>query len=90
MLGGCYNSMVIGFILMMIYFICRRHPSPTSEMLEPLIQTAAAVGLSLDVTSSKALADSLDRAVVSWPLLGFTAFRKSKDAYLVFTILLKK
>lgn len=34
-------------------------------MLEPLLQTAAAVGLCLDVTSSKALADSLDRAVVS-------------------------
>lgn len=33
-------------------------------MLEPLIRTAAAVGLSLDVTSSKALAESLDRAVV--------------------------
>lgn len=33
-------------------------------MLEPLIRTAAAVGLSLDVTSSKALAESLDHAVV--------------------------
>ncbi|PIN23397.1 Exosomal 3'-5' exoribonuclease complex, subunit Rrp44/Dis3 [Handroanthus impetiginosus] len=43
--------------------LLRRHPSPTKEMLEPLIQTAAAVGLSLDVSSSKALADSLDRAV---------------------------
>ncbi|RWW33353.1 hypothetical protein BHE74_00000681 [Ensete ventricosum] len=40
-----------------------RHPSPTKEMLEPLLQTAAAVGLDLDVSSSKALADSLDRAV---------------------------
>ncbi|XP_042040282.1 exosome complex exonuclease RRP44 homolog A-like [Salvia splendens] len=43
--------------------LLRRHPTPTNEMLEPLIQTAASVGLSLDVTSSKALADSLDRAV---------------------------
>ncbi|KAL0462391.1 UNVERIFIED_CONTAM: Exosome complex exonuclease RRP44A [Sesamum latifolium] len=43
--------------------LLRRHPSPTKEMLEPLIQTAAAVGLCLDVTSSKALADSLDQAV---------------------------
>ncbi|KAL6539255.1 Exosome complex exonuclease RRP44 A [Orobanche gracilis] len=43
--------------------LLRRHPTPTNEMLEPLLQTAAAVGLSLDVTSSKALADSLDRAV---------------------------
>ncbi|XP_047968505.1 exosome complex exonuclease RRP44 homolog A-like [Salvia hispanica] len=43
--------------------LLRRHPTPTNEMLEPLLQTAASVGLSLDVTSSKALADSLDRAV---------------------------
>ncbi|XP_075091255.1 exosome complex exonuclease RRP44 homolog A-like isoform X1 [Nicotiana tabacum] len=43
--------------------LLRRHPSPTKEMLEPLLRTAEAVGLSLDVTSSKALADSLDRAV---------------------------
>ncbi|GFQ06758.1 exosome complex exonuclease rrp44 [Phtheirospermum japonicum] len=43
--------------------LLRRHPSPTKEMLEPLLQTAAAVGICLDVTSSKALADSLDRAV---------------------------
>ncbi|KAL5557363.1 hypothetical protein UlMin_039599 [Ulmus minor] len=43
--------------------LLRRHPSPTREMLEPLLRTAAAVGLNLDVSSSKALADSLDRAV---------------------------
>ncbi|KAL3629670.1 Exosome complex exonuclease RRP44 A [Castilleja foliolosa] len=43
--------------------LLRRHPNPTKEMLEPLLQTAAAVGISLDVTSSKALADSLDGAV---------------------------
>ncbi|KAL0431035.1 UNVERIFIED_CONTAM: Exosome complex exonuclease RRP44A, partial [Sesamum radiatum] len=49
--------------------LLRRHPSPTKEMLEPLIQTAAAVGLCLDVTSSKALADSLDQAVVSFATL---------------------
>ncbi|CAN4078578.1 unnamed protein product [Withania somnifera] len=42
--------------------LLRRHPSPTKEILEPLLRTAEAVGLSLDVTSSKALADSLDRA----------------------------
>lgn len=42
----------------------RRHPSPTKEMLEPLLRTAVAVGLNLDMSSSKALADSLDRAVV--------------------------
>ena len=33
-------------------------------MLEPLLRTAAAAGLDLDVSSSKALADSLDHAVV--------------------------
>lgn len=43
--------------------LLRRHPSPTREMLEPLLRTAAAVGLNLDVSSSKALADSLDHAV---------------------------
>ncbi|CDP01774.1 unnamed protein product [Coffea canephora] len=43
--------------------LLRRHPTPTKEMLEPLIRTASAVGLQLDVSSSKALADSLDRAV---------------------------
>ncbi|ONK57230.1 uncharacterized protein A4U43_C10F17940 [Asparagus officinalis] len=43
--------------------LLRRHPSPTKEMLEPLLRTAAAVGLDLDISSSKALADSLDRAV---------------------------
>jgi hypothetical protein len=44
--------------------VCRRHPIPTREMLEPLLRTAAAVGINLDVSSSKALADSLDHAVV--------------------------
>jgi hypothetical protein len=33
-------------------------------MLEPLLRTAAAVGLDLDASSSKALAESLDCAVV--------------------------
>ncbi|XP_074308701.1 exosome complex exonuclease RRP44 homolog A [Silene latifolia] len=47
--------------------LLRRHPSPTREMLEPLLRTAAAIGLDLDVTSSKALADSLDRAVGNDP-----------------------
>ncbi|KAK9164738.1 hypothetical protein Syun_005640 [Stephania yunnanensis] len=43
--------------------LLRRHPSPTPETLEPLLRTAASVGLHLDISSSKALADSLDRAV---------------------------
>lgn len=67
MAGGQFFMIIVivGVALMMLNFMCRRHPTPTNEMLEPLLQTAAAVGLSLDVTSSKALADSLDRAVVS-------------------------
>ena len=44
---------------------CRRHPTPTKEMLEPLLRITAAVGLDLDISSSKALADSLDQAVVN-------------------------
>ncbi|KAL2905965.1 Exosome complex exonuclease RRP44-like protein A [Bienertia sinuspersici] len=47
--------------------LLRRHPTPTREMLEPLLRTAAAIGLDLDVSSSKALADSLDRAVGNDP-----------------------
>ncbi|XP_002521738.2 exosome complex exonuclease RRP44 homolog A [Ricinus communis] len=47
--------------------LLRRHPTPTKDMLEPLLQTAASVGLTLDVSSSKALADSLDRAVSDDP-----------------------
>lgn len=38
---------------------------PSPKMLEPLLLTAAAVGVDLDISTSKALADSLDRAVVS-------------------------
>ncbi|KAI5066926.1 hypothetical protein GOP47_0017454 [Adiantum capillus-veneris] len=47
--------------------LLRRHPIPTPKMLEPLIRTAAAVGVNLDITSSKSLADSLDNAVGSDP-----------------------
>lgn len=43
--------------------LLRRHPTPTKEMLEPLLRVSAAIGLNLDVSSSKALADSLDHAV---------------------------
>ncbi|CAO2834115.1 unnamed protein product [Amaranthus hypochondriacus] len=49
------------------FSLLRRHPTPTREMLEPLLRTAAAIGLDLDVSSSKALADSLDRAVGNDP-----------------------
>ncbi|KAL2454709.1 ribonuclease II family protein [Abeliophyllum distichum] len=57
--------------------LLRRHPSPTKEMLEPLLQTAAAVGLFLDVTSSKALADSLDRAVVSFSIMNMLTLSRT-------------
>jgi hypothetical protein len=33
-------------------------------MLEPLLRTASSIGLNLDVSSSKALAESLDNAKV--------------------------
>lgn len=56
---------VIAILVIVCWFLCRRHPTPTREMLEPLLRTAAAVGLHLDVSSSKALADSLDHAVVN-------------------------
>lgn len=69
-LCGCDRMVKLAFELCEILTpvgiasMCRRHPSPTKEMLEPLLRTAAAIGLDLDVSSSKALADSLDRAVV--------------------------
>uniref|UniRef100_A0A0D6QW77 Uncharacterized protein n=1 Tax=Araucaria cunninghamii TaxID=56994 RepID=A0A0D6QW77_ARACU len=43
--------------------LLRRHPTPTPEMLEPVLRTTAALGVKLDISSSKALADSLDCAV---------------------------
>lgn len=48
--------------------LLRRHPSPSPKMLEPLLRTATAVGVKLDISSSKALADSLDLAVSDDPL----------------------
>ena len=41
----------------------RRHASPTPRMLEPLLRAAEAAGMHLDVSSSRALALSLDAAV---------------------------
>ncbi|KAH0470676.1 hypothetical protein IEQ34_000399 [Dendrobium chrysotoxum] len=43
--------------------LLRHQPAPTKEMLEPLHRMAAAVGLDLDISSSKALMDSLDHVV---------------------------
>ncbi|KAG6546222.1 hypothetical protein Mapa_012260 [Marchantia paleacea] len=45
------------------FSMLRRHPVPSPKMLEPLLLTAAAVGVDLDISTSKALADSLDHAV---------------------------
>ena len=43
--------------------ILRRHQPPSKEQFLPLMTAAAAVGISLDISSSKTLADSLDAAV---------------------------
>lgn len=45
--------------------ILRRHQSPSQEQLQPLIKAAKIAGFQLDVTTSKALAVSLDEAVKS-------------------------
>eukprot|EP01134_Creolimax_fragrantissima_P000116 CFRG0116T1 len=43
--------------------LLRRHPSPPKERFESLVQWAKMVDIDLEVSSSKALADSLDKAV---------------------------
>ncbi|CAI5503261.1 unnamed protein product [Closterium sp. Naga37s-1] len=45
------------------YSMLRRHPTPSPNMFEPLLRTAEAVGIAVDTSSSKNLADSLDRAM---------------------------
>ena len=40
----------------------RRHPAPAPRMFDPLLKSCAAAGVKMDVSSSKALADSLDGA----------------------------
>jgi exosome complex exonuclease DIS3/RRP44 len=54
------------------FALLRRHPVPAPEMFEPLVRAAAAVGFKINVESSKALADSLDKCVVP----GFDFFNK--------------
>lgn len=46
------------------FSMLRRHPPPSRRRFDELLAAAAAVGVSLEVHSSKALADSLDRAEV--------------------------
>jgi exosome complex exonuclease DIS3/RRP44 len=43
--------------------LLRRHPTPAPRMFDPLLKACAATGIAVDVTSSRALADSLDAAV---------------------------
>lgn len=43
--------------------LLRRHPTPPPRQFDPLLRAAAAVGISIDVGTSKALAVSLDGAV---------------------------
>jgi len=53
------------------YALLRRHPAPPLRNFDPLLAAAAAVNVSLDITSSKALADSLDAAAAaSTPYVG--------------------
>eukprot|EP00850_Spirogloea_muscicola_P015313 SM000116S24234 [mRNA] locus=s116:202438:210497:+ [translate_table: standard] len=42
--------------------LLRRHPVPKPKMFEPLLQTAAAVGIDISTATSRELADSLDKA----------------------------
>ena len=43
--------------------VLRRHQPPSQEQFRPLLSAASAVGVTLDISTSKTLADSLDRAV---------------------------
>ena len=43
--------------------LLRRHPTPAERMFDPLIKACNAAGVKVDVSSSRALADSLDAAV---------------------------
>jgi exosome complex exonuclease DIS3/RRP44 len=43
--------------------LLRRHQPPSREQFEPLVRAARAAGVNIDISSSKALADSLDLAV---------------------------
>jgi exoribonuclease R len=45
--------------------VLRRHQPPTQEQFAPLVYAALTAGVSLDISSSKSLADSLDAAVRS-------------------------
>ena len=44
------------------FALLRRHPSPSKSQFDPLIAAAKSVGVNIDVTTSKHLAESLDKA----------------------------
>lgn len=46
-----------------LYACLRRHPPPNPKKFEGLLVALESAGISLDLTSSKTLADSLDKAV---------------------------
>ena len=46
------------------FSLLRRHPTPPTENFAPLVQAAAAVGFTIQVDTSRQLADSLDRCVI--------------------------
>lgn len=50
-----------------IWALLRRHQTPSPQMFEPLLKAAAAVGIEIDVSSSRALAVSLDNAQLADP-----------------------
>jgi hypothetical protein len=55
--------------------LLRRHPTPAPRMFDPLLKACAAVGVAVDVSSSRALADSLDGRGVSRGLQSPTCSR---------------
>ncbi|CAI5971336.1 unnamed protein product [Closterium sp. NIES-65] len=52
-----------------------RHPTPSPNMFESLLRTAEAVGIAVDTSSSKNLADSLDRAMAVGVAVDTSSFK---------------
>lgn len=60
----------------------RRHPPPNSKKFEGLLVALESAGISLDLTSSKTLADSLDKAVMPTDPFFNTLVRMMTTRYL--------
>ncbi len=45
------------------FALLRRHPVPSPDMLEPLVKAAKSLGFDIDISSGRALSESLDRVV---------------------------